>query len=193
MGAEEKTMRTLSAVPALAVLVLGATGIAAEPQPNNAVSGHWGQVWGTWVWLTNNRLPALVTFQIGGTVSVSDGSMFGGLQPNSTVRMTPLHGVWERTGIQTIGGTSLWLIFDATTGLLTGWGRARTSITFADDFDHFQGRMFVETLACTAGTVVSCPDPLDAGAKWTPNANMPPDGFPISATRLERVPAAPLP
>ena len=179
-------------VAGLAALVLTAA-VAAEPQQARGPFSHWGQVWGTWVWTTNNRLPALVTFHIDGTVSVSDGTMFGGLQPNSTIRMTPLHGVWERTGFQSIGGTSLWLMFDATTGLLLGWGRARTSIQLADDFDQFQGKMFVETLACAPGPPVSCPDPLDPAAKWVPNHNMPPDGFPISATRLERVPAGPLP
>lgn len=177
----------------LAALMLAASGTAAEPQEGRAAFGHWGQVWGTWVWTTNNRLPALLTLHIDGTVSVSDGSMFGGLQPNSTIRLTSLHGVWERTGFQSIGGTSLYLIFDATMGLLTAWGRARTSITIADDFNSFQGKMFLETLPCAAGPPVSCPDPLAANAKWVANPNMPPDGFPIAATRLERLPAGPLP
>ncbi|MBZ5617765.1 MAG: hypothetical protein LAQ69_03365 [Acidobacteriia bacterium] len=177
----------------VAIALIGVvSGVAAEPQQSRAF-GRWGQVWGTWVWTINNQLPALVTLHIDGTVSVSDGRMFGGLQPNSTIRLTPLHGVWERTGFQSIGGTSLYLLFDATTGVLLAWGRSRVSITFADDFDHFQGKMFVETLPCAAGPPVSCPDPLAAGAKWVPNANVPADGLPISATRLERVPAGPLP
>ena len=177
----------------VAIALIGVvSGVAAEPQQSRAF-GRWGQVWGTWVWTINNQLPALVTLHIDGTVSVSDGRMFGGLQPNSTIRLTPLHGVWERTGFQSIGGTSLYLLFDATTGVLLAWGRSRVSITFADDFDHFQGKMFVETLPCAAGPPVSCPDPLAAGAKWVPNANVQADGLPISATRLERVPAGPLP
>jgi hypothetical protein len=28
--------------------------------------------------------------------------------------------------------------------------------------------------------------------KWAPNPNMPPDGFDIQGTRLERIPAGPL-
>jgi hypothetical protein len=190
---KEFIMRVFKPCIAVTVLAVSASTIAAQPQQNRALLGRWGQVWGTWVWTTNNRLPALLTLHIDGTVSVSDGTMFGGLQPNSTTRATPLHGVWERTGFQSIGGTSLYLIFDATTGLLTAWGRARTSIAFADDFDHFQGKMFVETLPCVAGPPVSCPDPQAAGAKWMANPNMPSDGFPISATRLERVAAGPLP
>jgi hypothetical protein len=186
-------MRRLIQCAGLAALILTASRIAAQSQQTRAPFGHWGQVWGTWVWTTNNRLPALVTLHIDGTVNVSDGTMFGGLQLNSTIRLSPMHGVWERTGFQSIGGTSLYLLFDATTGLLTAWGRARTSITFADDFDHFQGKMFVETLPCSPGPPVSCPDPLAATAKWVPNPNMPADGFPIAAIRLERVPAGPLP
>ncbi|MBZ5622226.1 MAG: hypothetical protein LAQ69_26380 [Acidobacteriia bacterium] len=185
-------MRRFNVYAGVITLMVAASAVAAEPQQSRAF-GRWGQVWGTWVWTTNNQIPALLTLHLDGTVSVSDGRMFGGLQPNSTTRLSPLHGVWERTGFQSIGGTSLYLIFDATTGLLTAWGRSRTSITFADDFDHFQGKMFVETLPCAAGPPVSCPDPQATGAKWVANPSMPPDGFPISATRLERVPAGPLP
>ena len=136
-------MRRFNVYAGVITLMVAASAVAAEPQQSRAF-GRWGQVWGTWVWTTNNQIPALLTLHLDGTVSVSDGRMFGGLQPNSTTRLTPLHGVWERTGFQSIGGTSLYLIFDATTGLLTAWGRSRTSITFADDFDHFQGKMFVE-------------------------------------------------
>lgn len=182
-------MRRCIWLASLIVLAVAAATVMAQSQ----APGRWGQVWGTWVWTTNNRLPALVTFHMGGTVSVSDGSMFGGVLPNSAIRMTPLHGIWEKTGMQSIAGSSLWLTFDATTGVLMGWGRARTSIQFAEDFNSFQGKMFVETLACTAGTPVSCPDPQNPAAKWTSQPNMPPDGFDIAGVRFERVPAGPLP
>lgn len=186
-------MRRFIAYIGMMTLALVVSAVAAEPQQNRAIFGRWGQIWGTWVWTTNNTIPALLTLHLDGTLSVSDGRMFGGLQPNSTTRITPLHGVWERTGFQSIGGTSLYLIFDATSGLLTAWGRSRTSITFADDFNHFQGKMFVETLSCAPGPPVSCPDPLAAGANWVRNPNMPLDGLPVSATRLEHVAAGPLP
>ena len=185
-------MRRLMACSGLIALFVAASAIAAEPQQNRGPWGHWGQFWGTWVWTTNNRLPGLVTFQFDGTMVVSDGSMFGGIIPNSTTRMTPLHGLWERTGLQSIGGTSLWLIFDSNTGMIMGWGRSRSTLQFADNFDHLQGKMFVETLACAAGPPVSCPDPLDSAVKWVANPNMPQDGFPVSATRLERVEAGPI-
>jgi hypothetical protein len=179
------------------LLTAVALAVAAVPATPQQAGGRWGQVWGTWVWRTNNLLPALVTFHVDGTASVSDGTMFGGLMPNSTIRMTPLHGVWERTGWQSIAGTSLYLIFDSTTGLITAWGRARTSIQIADNFNSFRGKMFIEALPCAAGTPdvppVNCPNPLDPAAKWVPQPNLPKDGFDISATRLAVVPAGPLP
>ncbi len=110
-------MRRFIAYAGALTLMVAVFAVAAEPQRPRAF-GHWGQVWGTWVWTTNNQIPALLTLHIDGTVSVSDGRMFGGLQPNSPTRLTPLHGVWERTGFQSIGGTTLYLIFDATTGVL---------------------------------------------------------------------------
>jgi hypothetical protein len=187
-------MRKFVARIILSALVLAVTAVPATPQQ---AFGHWGQVWGTWVWRTNNLLPALVTLHIDGTLSVSDGLMFGGLLPNSTTRMSPLHGAWERTGWQTIAGTSLYLIFDSATGLITAWGRARTSIQIADSFSSFQGKMFVETLPCAAGQApdapVTCPNPLDPAAKWVAQPNLPKDGFDISATRLAVEPAGPLP
>ena len=100
---------------------LAAAAVPAQPQQLGGLMSHWGQIWGTWVWRTGigTTLPSLTTIHVDGTVSVSDGSMFGGMRPGSTTRLTPLHGVWERTGWQSFAGTSLWLVFDATTGLLT--------------------------------------------------------------------------
>lgn len=176
-------------------VVLAATALAvtAESQtPRANLYSHWGQIWGTYVWQTQmvpgNHLPALVTFHVDGTITGSDGSMFGALK--STIRTTPLHGVWERTGWQSVGGTSLYLVFDATTGAVMKYGRTRSSLQFADDFNHFQGKMFVESLTCDMQ--FTCPDPFDPAAKWVPNPTMPPDGFPVTGARLERVPAGPL-
>jgi len=175
---------------------LAAVAVAADAQISRSTPfGRWGQVWGTWVFLTTypsgNVIPTLVTYHLDGAITGSDGTMFGVLS-SATVRITPLHGVWERTGFQSIGGTSLYLVFNATGGLI-GWGRARSSLQFADDFDSFQGKMFVETLPCTLGPPVSCPDPQDPAAKWVvANPAMPKDGFPVSGARVVRVPAGPL-
>ncbi len=170
---------------------------AANAQTGRSLAfGHWGQVWGTFYFQTTypngNVLPTLVTYHVDGTLTGSDGTMFGAL-PTATIRSSPLHGVWERTGFQSIGGTSFYLIFNATGGL-TALGRARSSLQFADDFDSFQGKMFVETLPCTQGPPVSCPDPLDPAAKWVlANPAQPKDGFTVSAVRVARIPAGPLP
>ncbi len=179
------------------VLAVSAATITAEAQQARGPIGRWGQVWGTFVWRTQvsstTANPSLLTLHIDGTVSVSTNDMFG--SPTATNRRfaTPLHGVWERTGWQSVGGTSLWLISDASTGALVAWGRSRTSLTFSDDFNSFQGKGFIETLACVPGPPVSCPDPLGTEAKWVPNPNMPQDGFPVSGVRVERIPAGPLP
>lgn len=188
-------MRRLILFSAVAVGLV-ATTIAANAQTSRSIwSGHWGQVWGTFYFQTaypnGNVLPTLVTYHIDGTLTGSDGTMFGAM-PTATLRISPLHGVWERTGFQSIGGTSLYLIFNATGGLIA-LGRARSSLQFADDFESFQGKMFVEMLSCNTGPPVSCPDPLDPAANWVlANPAQPKDGFTVSAVRVARVPAAPL-
>jgi hypothetical protein len=179
----------------LVCIVVAATAVMvtaqSQPLPAN-VNSRWGQFWGAYVWQTDegsgNHLPALITFHIDGTITGSDGSMSGGLNPK--IRTTSLHGVWVRTGWQSVGGTSLWLVFDSATGVVMKYGRARSSLEFTDDFRHFQGKMFVESLACD--TQLTCPDPLDPSAKWAPNPAMPADGFLVTGDRLDRVPAGPL-
>jgi hypothetical protein len=189
-------MRRFALIIVLFTLAFTPAVVTAQAQPRGPF-GHWGQVWGTFVWQTQVSPtianPSLLTLHIDGTVSVSINDMFG--SPTATTRRfrTPLHGVWERTSWQTVGGTSLYLISDATTGALYAWGRTRTSLTFSDDFNSFQGKAFMETLLCAPGPPVSCPDPLSVGATWVRNQNMPADGFSVTGTRLERVPAGPLP
>ena len=197
MRAEVTIMRRFIQVTGLIGLMLFGVRFAAEAQQARGPFGSWGQVWGTFVWRTHVSsaivIPSLLTLHIDGTVSVSAGDMFGSPTAANRRYITPLHGVWERTGWQSVGGTSLWLISDAATGAIQGWGRARTSLAFSDDFQRIDGRMFTETLLCAAGPPVSCPDPQDPGATWVRNPNMPPEGFSISGTRLVRVPAGPLP
>ena len=176
---------------------LTAVTIAANAQSSRSFAfGHWGQVWGTWVWtsaFSNGNIPGLIIFNVDGTISGADASMFG-LTPAGTVRASPMYGVWERTGFQSVGGTSLYFVYNATGGLI-GWGRARSSLQFSDDFNSLQGKMFVEMLSCSAAAPpVSCPDPQDPAAKWTPaNPAQPKDGWAVTAVRLDRVPAGPLP
>lgn len=168
--------------------------LAAPHQPLASTRDDGIQPWGTWVWQTSfgpgMSMPALLTLHKDGTVSVSDGLMFGGL-PGSTMRTSPLHGVWENTGPRRIGGTSLWLIFDAPSGVLVAIGRCRTALQLAGDGEGLEGKMFLEMLPCNGP--LGCQDPLDPAAQWLPYPNLPPTGFlSVTAKRLHRVPAGPL-
>ena len=166
---------------AAALLVFTA---AAADSPATGI--RWGQFWGTWVWQTQVvpgvAFPTLITFNIDGTITGADS---GGMTEGA------LHGVWERTGFQSLGGTTLYFMFDAQSGVVMAFARTRSSLNFSKDFNQFQGTMFLETLACPAGPP-SCPDPLDPTAQWVAWPGMPADGFPVSGARLQRVPAGPL-
>jgi len=133
-------------------------------------------------------MPALITFQIDGTVTGAPGSLFGAV-PNAANRFGPIHGIWQRTGWNTVAGTSLFLIYD-TNGVLTGIRRSRCSLVFSNDFNSYQGTEFMEDLSCSGP--LACPDPFDAAASWVAVANLPPSGFEVSGTRLQLVPAGPL-
>jgi hypothetical protein len=62
-------MRPFIMYAGVITLMIAVSAVAAEPQQSRAF-GHWGQVWGTWVWTINNQIPALVTLHIDGTVSI---------------------------------------------------------------------------------------------------------------------------
>jgi len=171
--------------------VLVSTAAAADSRV--LAIGNWGQVWGTWIWYTQVgpgvAMPALITFHADGTITGVDSSS---AVPNTTANESPLQGVWERTGWQSIGGTSLLFMTDPQTGVLVALGRSRSSLTFSGDFNQFQGTMYFETVGCPAGPP-SCPDPLASSTKWMPMPGMPPNGFPVNGTRLQRIPTGPLP
>jgi hypothetical protein len=182
-------MRRLFCVTSTAI-VLGLTLTLPARAKDPAIS----QPSGTWIWSTYTpagaALPALVTFHEDGTVAGSNFFMFGGTASNMPRRTTPFHGVWERTGPQTVGVTSLYLVYDALAGRLIGFGRARSTLEFTPgDFDHFDGTMFVDFLSCP--TPATCPDPQDRAAVWKPYDSMVPS-FVVSAKRLQRVEAGPL-
>jgi len=152
---------------------------------------------GSWVWTTDlgplGSLPVLVTFHADGTVDVADGFMFANpLAPpaGQGAKRGPARGVWQHTGGRTFGGTSLWLAF-AGSGFVQGWARSRSALELTDR-DHFQGVIYIESLGgCQMDAAVGpigCPDPTDPDAVWTPSPLMPPGGFPVSATRIRRLP-----
>lgn len=152
---------------------------------------------GSWVWTTDlgavGSLPVLITFRSDGTVSASDSFMYANpLAPpaGQGAKRSPLVGVWQRTGHRTFGGTSLWFQFNSA-GVVTGYSRSRSALELVDA-DHFQGVAFMEGLAgCNMNPAlppIGCPDPTDPAAVWTPSPIMPPGGFPVSATRIHRIP-----
>ena len=145
---------------------------------------------GTWVvWAEIRpgvRVPALHTYHSDGTITSSDTLMFGGL-PGVSIRISPLHGVWERTGPSTFATTNLALIYDAGSSLLIGFGRARATASFGkSDPDQVSGTASVEFLPCPSP--FACPDPQAVDAAWVPFPGLPPS-LPVTATRLRLVQA----
>lgn len=172
------------AIVAAAAMFLSFPASAQGPSNNN-------QVWGVWVHRIHvgpeRTITALVTNHFDGTASVSSGLMFG--SPPATTLQSPIHNMWEKTGARRIERTSLLFTFTLS-GVLTGFQRNRTWVEFSQDFNSYEGREFMETLACP--TPVSCPDPLDPAAVWTPLPTMPADGFVVSGKRASIVPPGPL-
>jgi hypothetical protein len=154
---------------------------------SNINQGEGYQIAGSWVSATHygapGSVPALLTVHKDRTFSVSDGLMF--LGPGGG-KFSPLHGVWEHTGPKSLGGTALFMVY-APTGMLVGFGRARTALNFVDDPDHIEGLMYLEIGPPCTSPPFGCSDPLSPTATWTPISSMPPGGFPVSATRIHRV------
>jgi hypothetical protein len=174
------------------MLLVAAALVFVGPAKQSASAASSKQAWGGWYFLTtlgpDLKLPSVFTRNQDGTETLSTGQMFGGI-PGFPFRITPFYGVWTITGPNTIQTTGLLLRFDATPpGLLKGIVRARTEEHFIDS-DHAQGLLFLEAIACP--TPLTCPDPFDPQAAWVPEQN--PNGLPIETTRIQVVPAGPLP
>jgi hypothetical protein len=166
----------------------------AGSQTSLTDEGRWGHFGGTWVHEAEVgpalHVPAIVVLGADGTVSGAGGLLFGGL-PGNPLRSSPVYGVWERTGWKRIAVTTLMHSYDAATGVLVGYERHRASLDFNSGFGSYQGTEFLETLACPSP--LTCPDPLDPTAEWTPLPTMPATGFAVSGTRVELVEPGPLP
>jgi hypothetical protein len=166
------------AVAAAAAVLLLAIPANAQWSGNN----HFGQSWGTYVHKVEGMpVPALVTINFGGTLTVTSGFMFGSGYP---MRLSPIHGVWEQKSFRSIVATSLFLNFDDK-GVITSYQRNRCVMNFADDFNSYKGFEYMETAACGPA---GCPDPLAPATVWTPFQGMPSTGFPVSGARLQLVP-----
>jgi hypothetical protein len=161
---EEQGMSTINRkcliLPAVAILALVYAGTVS-----NAHQEEGYQPAGAWGWTITSPLgsaPAFVTLHHNGTVSVSAASMFN---TSSGGKLSPGHGVWERTGPKSFGGTTLYMVFDPS-GNLAGLLRARTALNFAGDPDHMEGVMYQENASC-ADSPSGCADPLSPDLVWT--------------------------
>ena len=174
-----------------AVLLLATVPVRAQTTLDHEGWRHFG---GTWVHQVQVgpgfTVPALVVFNADGTVTGVGGLLFGGL-PDNPLRGSPIYGVWKKTGRRSIGITTFSYFFDAATGVLSGYERHRVSLAFSADFGSYEGVEFMENLSCPSP--LTCPDPLDPAAEWTPLPTMPAAGFPVSGARVVPVAGGPLP
>jgi hypothetical protein len=151
----------------------------------SAVNGENRQtLTGTWLtWIEPQpgvRLPMLQTFTSDGMILSSD-AMSG--VPGAAIRMSPVHGVWERTGPSRFASTNLSLLFDAASGTFFGFARSRAAFSFTGkNADEGSGTVFVELLQCSSPFM--CPDPQDPDADWQPFS---PYAIKWTATRLRLV------
>jgi hypothetical protein len=168
---------------AAAALALGALLFVASP---SLVADNRHAIAGTWVtWaspMPGIQVPVLQTFSADGTIVSSDVTMFGGL-PGVSIRATPVHGVWERTGRNVIKTTNLAMIYDASTNLLVGFVRSRATGSF-NEAGEVVGTVIPEFLGCALP--VACPDPLSPDATWGPVPGFPPS-MTFTSTRLQLV------
>ena len=150
-------------LPAVAILSLVIAGSVSSAYQEEGYQP--GGAWGWTITSPMGSAPALVTLHQDGTVSVSSASMFN-TGPPVNGKLSPGHGVWERTGPKSFGGTTLYMLFDST-GTQIGFLRARTALSFAGDPDHIEGVMYLENSSCGAGSLSGCEDPLSPDLVWT--------------------------
>jgi len=170
---------------AAATLVVAALFLISPSAGNAADTQTLAGTWVVWAEIQSGvRVPTLHTYHSDGTITSSDVLSLGGL-PGNPFRITPMHGVWERTGPSVFATTSLFLVYDASSSLLIGFGRARTTLSFAkDDPDQASGTAKAEFLLCLSP--FACPDPQAADAAWVSFPGFPPS-LPATATRVRLV------
>lgn len=166
MRARHRILKTSAAALALAAALF-------VPSPS-LIADNPHAVAGTWVTLASPmpgvQVPVIQTFSADGYIVSSDVLMFGGL-PGVTIRVTPMHGVWERTGSNVMKTTNLAMVYDAATNLLIGFVRSRATGSF-NQAGEVEGTVIPEFLGCASP--VTCPDPLSPDAAWGPVPGFPP-------------------
>ena len=125
---------------------------------------------GTWItWILAGpglRIPALQVYSADGTVVSEDAIKQGGV-PDNPLRGSPMYGVWTRTGPASFAIKGLFLVFDATSSVLIGFGRTQGTVVLSTpEANEASGTISVEFLACPSP--LTCPDPQAADAAWAP-------------------------
>lgn len=147
-----------SAAAALVVAALFLIPLVVNAADTQTLAGTWV----VWAELTvppgvQVQVPALHTYHSDGTITSSDVLSLGGL-PGNSIRITPMHGVWERTGPSAFATTNLFLVYDASSSLLIGFGRARATLSFArNDPDQASRNRQSRVLALPVAVCLSGP------------------------------------
>jgi len=176
----------VAAVVCAVVLLLPAPLQAQDT--DNQFTGSWIHYLNATNLETGPFLPALLTYHPDGTMNASSSLMFGSPSlPLAPVRYSPIHAVWEKIGYKSIAVTSYFIAFDPD-GRMHGYQRNRAVFELGADRDTYAGMLFLDELHCGAIGVFSCPDPLDPSLEWTPNPNMPPGGYQVTARRFKVIP-----
>jgi hypothetical protein len=177
MRPRHRLLGGVAAVALTALVFVTSTSLVASNR--HAVAGTWV----TWASpMPGMHVPVLQTFNADGSIVSSDVIMFGGL-PGVTIRATPMHGVWERTGRNVVKTTNLAMVYDAATNMLIGFVRSRATGSFTRAGDVV-GTVIPEFLGCASP--VSCPDPLSPDSAWGSVPGFPPS-MPFTSRRVELV------
>ena len=174
-------MNRFSNIAIVAVMFLGMAAVGNAQAPVN-------QAYGTYLHQVEVGpgfyVPALLTLNIDGTLTVASGLTFGGY-PGATTKVGPVHGIWMGVGVKSIVAKSIFFVYD-TDGVLIGYQRNRCSMRFNQQLTKYTGTEYMETTSCDSP--FTCPDPLDPGTKWEPLPDMPPGGFSVSGKRVQMLP-----
>ncbi len=166
MDTRHRFLKAAAAAVAVAAALFVASPSLVADNPH-AVAGAWVTMASP---MPGMQVPVLQTFSADGYIVSSDVLMFGGL-PGVAIRLTPMHGVWERSSRNVMKTTNLAMVYDAASHLLIGFVRSRATGSF-NEAGEVVGTVIPEFLGCVSP--VQCPDPLSPDAEWGPVPGFPP-------------------
>ncbi|HSK48409.1 MAG TPA: hypothetical protein VLA05_10475, partial [Coriobacteriia bacterium] len=83
--------------------------------------------------------------------------------------------------------TSFFFLFDAE-GNIAALQRNTCLLQLGADRATYTGTEVMERAYCSGASVFGCPNPVDPDTVWTPDPDMPPGGYPVTAYRIKAVP-----